>query len=144
MLNLTSFSKLADAGNCSCRVRRSVLLWCCSGKPSWLARFDINPYGTVSTIQITKSVPEATFDQVSLTTLAQWRYQATATGVKGATVQLDYRLDEAPETEMERVQVKPAGASHSDCGSELYLKRYHQPGRSLCSVQHSGKLMCNC
>lgn len=85
LLNLTSFSKLADAGNCSCRVRRSVLLWCCSGKPSWLARFDINPYGTVSTIQITKSVPEATFDQVSLTTLAQWRYQATATGVKGAT-----------------------------------------------------------
>ena len=76
------------------------------------AKFDINPDGSVSNIVITKSVPEATFDKVSLTALAQWRYQASAAGVKGATVQLDYMLDEAPETDMERVQVKPAGASH--------------------------------
>jgi len=69
------------------------------------AKFDIQPDGSVHNITIIKSVPAGVFDQVSLRALEKWRYQPAASGTLGATVQLDFMMDE-PSQGMENMNVK--------------------------------------
>lgn len=71
------------------------------------AKFDISAQGKVSNVRIMRSVPEATFDKVSITALEQWQYAATGHEHKDMLVQLDFAMD-LPETTMERVEVTPA------------------------------------
>lgn len=71
------------------------------------AKFDISAQGKVSNVRIMRSVPEATFDKVSITALEQWQYAATGHEHKDMLVQLDFAMD-VSETTMERVEVTPA------------------------------------
>ncbi len=71
------------------------------------ARFDISAQGKVSHVRIVRSVPEGTFDKVSIRALEQWQYAATGQEHKDMLVQLDFSMD-LPEASMERVEVTPA------------------------------------
>ncbi len=61
---------------------------------SVVLKFDIMPAGNVMNISVVKSVPEGIFDKESRRALKQWKYKASATGTKGAHVQLDFQLDD--------------------------------------------------
>ncbi len=71
------------------------------------AKFDISAQGKVSKVRIVRSVPEGTFDKVSITALEQWQYAATGQEHKDMLVQLDFAMD-PPENSMERIDVTPA------------------------------------
>lgn len=60
---------------------------------SVVLKFDIMPSGEVMNISVTKSIPEGIFDKESRRALKQWKYEASANGIKGAHVQLDFQLD---------------------------------------------------
>ena len=71
------------------------------------AKFDISAQGKVSHVRIVRSVPEGTFDKVSITALEQWQYEATGQQHKDMLVQLDFAMD-LPENSVERIDVTPA------------------------------------
>jgi len=71
------------------------------------AKFDISAQGKVSNVRIVRSVPEATFDKVSVTALEQWQYAATDQEHKDMLVKLEFAMD-LPDANMERVDVTPA------------------------------------
>ena len=71
------------------------------------AKFDISAEGKVSNVRIVRSVPEATFDKVSVTALEQWQYAATGQEHKDMLVKLEFAMD-LPDANMERVDVTPA------------------------------------
>ncbi len=71
------------------------------------AKFDVSAAGKVSNVRIVRSVPTATFDNVSITALEQWQYAATGQEYKDMLVQLDFAMD-VQEADMERVDVTPA------------------------------------
>jgi bla regulator protein BlaR1 len=68
------------------------------------AQFNIQPDGSVTDVKITKAEPADTFNKEAIRALEQWRYQPTATGSKGAKVQLDFMLD-PPKSGMEQIKV---------------------------------------
>jgi TonB family protein len=68
------------------------------------AQFNIQPDGSVSDVKITKAEPADTFNKEAVRALEKWRYQPSATGTKGATVQLDFMMD-PPESGMEQIKV---------------------------------------
>ena len=70
------------------------------------ARFDVSAQGKVSNVRIVRSVPEATFDKVSITALEQWQYSATGQEYKDMLVRLEFAMD-VLEADMERVDVTP-------------------------------------
>lgn len=69
------------------------------------AEFNIKPDGSVTDVKIIKAEPADTFNKEAIRALEQWRYQPSAEGVTGATVQLDFMLD-PPESGMEQIKVK--------------------------------------
>jgi len=71
------------------------------------AKFDISAQGKVSNVRIVRSVPEATFDKVSITALEQWQYSATGQEYKDMLVRLEFAMD-VLAADMERVDVTPA------------------------------------
>jgi bla regulator protein BlaR1 len=71
------------------------------------AKFDVSAQGKVSNVRIVRSVPEATFDKVSVTALEQWQYAATGQEHKDMLVKLEFAMD-LPDANMERVDVTPA------------------------------------
>lgn len=70
------------------------------------AKFDISAEGKVSNVRIVRSVPQATFDKVSITALEQWQYSATGQEHKDMLVKLEFAMD-LLDTSMERVEVTP-------------------------------------
>jgi bla regulator protein BlaR1 len=66
---------------------------------SVVMRFDINPNGKVSGVEVVKSIPANVFDVEASGALAQWLYSKSETGQKGLLVQLDFVLGNS--------QVKP-------------------------------------
>jgi TonB family protein len=68
------------------------------------AQFNIQPDGSVTDVKITKAEPADTFNKEAVRALEKWRYQPSATGTKGATVQLDFMMD-PPESGMEQIKV---------------------------------------
>jgi len=68
------------------------------------AQFNIKPDGSVTDVKITKAEPAEIFNKEAIRALEKWRYQPSAEGVKGATVQLDFMLD-PPESGMEQIKV---------------------------------------
>jgi bla regulator protein blaR1 len=71
------------------------------------AKFDISAQGKVSNVRIVRSVPQATFDKVSVTALEQWQYSASGQEHKDMLVKLEFAMD-LPDANMERVDVTPA------------------------------------
>ncbi|MDF3123647.1 M56 family metallopeptidase [Rheinheimera sp. 1928-s] len=71
------------------------------------AKFDISAQGNVSNVRIVRSVPQATFDKVSITALEQWQYSATGQGRKDMLVRLEFAMD-LLDANIERVDVTPA------------------------------------
>ncbi len=70
------------------------------------AQFNIKPDGQVVDVQIIKAEPAETFNQAAIQALAQWQYQPSAEGVKGAMVQLDFVI-EPPKSDIEQIKVTP-------------------------------------
>ncbi len=71
------------------------------------AKFDVSAEGKVSNVRIVSSVPEATFDKVSVTALEQWQYAATGQEHKDMLVRLEFAMD-LLDANVERVGVIPA------------------------------------
>ncbi|MDR7120810.1 TonB family protein [Rheinheimera soli] len=70
------------------------------------AKFDISAEGKVSNVRIVRSVPQATFDKVSITALEQWQYAATGHEHKDMLVRLEFAMD-LLDANIERVGVIP-------------------------------------
>lgn len=68
------------------------------------AQFNIQPDGSVTDVKIIKAEPADTFNKEAIRALEKWRYQPSATGTTGATVQLDFMMD-PPESGMEQIKV---------------------------------------
>ncbi|RVU35689.1 M56 family peptidase [Rheinheimera riviphila] len=69
------------------------------------AEFNIQPDGSVTDVKVIKAEPAEIFNKEAIRALEKWRYQPSAEGVKGATVQLDFMMD-PPESGMEQIKVK--------------------------------------
>jgi len=59
---------------------------------SVLMRFNVNPNGSVSGVEVLQSIPAKVFDKEARGALAQWIYSQSELGQKGMLVQLDFSL----------------------------------------------------